>query len=240
MALLTDPQVWLSFLTLALLEIVLGMDNIIFLAILVDGLPPSQRSNARLLGLMFAMLTRIALLFSVVWLATLRSPLFLIAGFPITGRDLILGAGGVFLIVMSILEIRNTIEGAASKRTPGATRGFWFVIAQIGVIDILFSLDSVFTAVGLANQIAVMIAAIIASVLVMMVVSSAVNAFIDRYPSIKVLALAFLVMVGGALIGESMDRDVPKSYLYFAVVFSAVVEWLNISLRRRSGAGTRR
>jgi len=231
---LTDPQTWLSFLTLAALEIVLGIDNIIFLIVLVDRLPAAQRRHGRLLGLAFAMLTRIALLFSITWIATLRAPLFMAFGEEITGRDLILFAGGAFLVVKSIMEIRAMLEGEPEHRSPGMMSGFWMVIVQIGVIDIVFSLDSVFTAVGLAKEIEVMVAAIVASVLVMMVVSSAVGRFIDRYPTIKILALAFLVLVGGALIAESLEREVPKGYLYFAMAFSAVVEWVNIRLRRRT------
>ena len=234
MNLLFDPQAWVSFVTLAALEIVLGIDNIIFLVLLVDRLPREQRRSARILGLGFAMLTRIALLFSITWLATLREPLFTVAATTITGRDLILFGGGAFLVVKSIMEIRDTVRGRASARTPGLMNSFWFIIVQIGVIDIVFSLDSVFTAVGLASHIEVMVAAIVASVLMMMVVSSAVSQFIERYPTIKVLALAFLVLVGVALIGESVDLEMSKGYLYFAMAFSAVVEWLNIGLRRRA------
>ena len=200
MALLSDPQAWLSFLTLAVLEIVLGIDNIIFLSILVDRLPRAQRRSGRYLGLGFAMLTRIALLFSITWLATLTDTLFTVLGNAISGRDLILFGGGAFLVIKSIMEIRDMLGGRLPERRPGMMNSFWLVIAQIGVIDIVFSLDSVFTAVGLANHIEVMIAAIVASVLVMMVVSSAVSRFIDQHPTIKVLALAFLVLVGGALI----------------------------------------
>jgi predicted tellurium resistance membrane protein TerC len=239
MALLFDPQAWASFLTLAVLEIVLGIDNIVFLAILVGRLPTAQRRSARLLGLTFAMLTRIALLFSVIWLTTMRSPLFAVFGYPITGRDLILVAGGVFLIVMSIMEIRETLSGQRAEIKRGLMNSFWLIIAQVGVLDIVFSLDSVFTAVGLANHIEVMVAAIVASVLVMMAVSSTVSTFIDRYPTVKMLALAFLLLVGGALIAESMDLEVPKGYLYFAMAFSAVVEWLNMRLRRGSKTGVR-
>ena len=233
MELLSDPQTWLSCLTLAVLEIVLGIDNIIFLAILVDRLPKAQRKSARFLGLSFAMLTRIALLFSITWLATLVEPLFTVFGKEVSGRDLILFAGGAFLVVKSIMEIRDTLEGRTTERKPGVMNSFWLIIAQIGIIDIVFSLDSVFTAVGLANRIEVMVAAIVASVLVMMVVSPTISRFVDRFPTIKVLALAFLVLVGVALIGESLDWEIPKGYLYFAMAFSAVVEWLNIRLRRR-------
>jgi predicted tellurium resistance membrane protein TerC len=233
MELLSDPQVWLSFLTLAVLEIVLGIDNVIFLSILVDRLPRERRRSARFLGLSFAMLTRIALLFSITWLATLRATLFTVLGNEISGRDLILFAGGLFLIVKSPLEIRDMLSGKEANRKPGALDGFWLIILQIGVIDIVFSLDSVFTAVGLSKHIEVMIAAIVASVLVMMMVSAAVSGFIERYPTIKVLALASLVLVGAALIAQSLDLEIPNGYLYFAMAFSAAVEWVNIRLRRR-------
>jgi len=231
--LLSDPQVWLSFLTLALLEIVLGIDNIIFLVVLVDRLPVGRRRSARFLGLAFAMLTRIALLFSITWVATLRATLFTVLGNEISGRDLILFGGGLFLVVKSPMEIRDMLSGKEAKRKPGALAGFWMVILQIGLIDIVFSLDSVFTAIGLSKHIEVMIAAIVASVVVMMLVSSAVGGFIERYPTIKVLALASLVLVGAALIAQSLDMEIPNGYLYFAMAFAAAVEWINIRLRRR-------
>jgi predicted tellurium resistance membrane protein TerC len=234
MELLSDPQVWLSFLTLAVLEIVLGIDNIIFLVILVDRLPSERRRSARFLGLAFAMLTRIALLYSITWLATLRATLFTVLGNEISGRDLILFGGGLFLIVKSPLEIRGMLSGREEKRSPGGLSSFWLIILQIGIIDIVFSLDSVFTAVGLSKHIVVMIAAIVASVVVMMMVSSTVSGFIERFPTIKVLALASLVLVGVALIAQSLDLEIPNGYLYFAMAFSAAVEWINIRLRRRS------
>lgn len=233
MGLISDPQAWLSFLTLAMLEIVLGFDNIIFLVVLVDRLPEAQRRSARFLGLGFAMLTRIALLFAITWLATLRDPLITVVREQITGRDLILFGGGAFLVVKSIMEIHDMLGAKAPQRKPGMMRGFWFIIVQIGLIDIVFSLDSVFTAVGLSRHIEVMIAAIVASVLVMMIVSTAVGGFIERYPSVKVLALAFLVMVGAALIAESLEFEIPKGYLYFAMAFSLVVEWINTRLLGR-------
>ena len=232
MDLLADPQTWVSFLTLVALEIVLGIDNIIFLSVLVDRLPKVQRGSARVLGLGFAMLTRIGLLFSITWLATLRDPLFRAAGTGVSGRDLILFAGGLFLIVKTVMELRDMLKGKTHTRKPGGLNNFAMIILQIGVIDIVFSLDSVFTAVGLARHIEVMVAAIVISVLVMMVVSSSVSRFIDRYPSIKVLALAFLVLVGAALIADSLERDIPQGYLYFAFIFAVTVEWINIRLRR--------
>jgi predicted tellurium resistance membrane protein TerC len=233
MDLLSDPQTWVSFLTLVVLEIVLGIDNIIFLSVLVERLPKIQRGSARILGLGFAMLTRVALLFSITWLATLRNPLFRALGTDVSGRDLILFAGGVFLIVKTVMELRDMLKGKVRGRKPGVMNSFLMIILQIGIIDIVFSLDSVFTAVGLAKHIEVMVAAIVISVLVMMVVSSAVSRFIDRYPTIKVLALAFLVLVGAALIADSLELDIPQGYLYFAMAFAAAVEWINIRLRRR-------
>jgi predicted tellurium resistance membrane protein TerC len=233
MDLLADPQTWVSFLTLVVLEIVLGIDNIIFLSVLVERLPKPQRGSARILGLGFAMLTRIALLFSITWLATLRDPLFRALGTDVSGRDLILFAGGLFLIVKAVMELHDMLKGKVRARKPGVMNSFVMIIIQIGIIDIVFSLDSVFTAVGLAKHIEVMVAAIVISVLVMMVVSSTVSRFIDRYPTIKVLALAFLVLVGAALIAESLELDIPQGYLYFAMAFAAAVEWINIRLRRR-------
>jgi predicted tellurium resistance membrane protein TerC len=233
MELLADPQSWVSFLTLVLLEIVLGIDNIIFLSVLVERLPKAQRGSARILGLGFAMLTRIALLFSITWLATLRDPLFRAVGTDVSGRDLILFAGGLFLIVKTVMELRDMLKGTVRARKPGVMNSFLMIIVQIGIIDIVFSLDSVFTAVGLAQHIEVMVAAIVISVLVMMVVSSTVSRFIERFPTIKVLALAFLILVGAALIAESVELDIPQGYLYFAMAFAAAVEWINIRLHRR-------
>src|SRR5271169_1095257 len=204
---LADPQVWLSFLTLAVLEIVLGIDNVIFLSMLVERLPDRQRQRARILGLGFAMLTRIALLFSITWLATLRTPLFSLLGNELTGRELILFSGGLLLVVKSVGDIRGMLAGKVRVRKTGLMNSFWLIILQIGLIDIVFSLDSVFTAVGLAQHIEVMVAAIVLSVVVMMVVAAAVSAFIERYPSIKVLSLAFLVLVGLSLMAESLELE---------------------------------
>jgi predicted tellurium resistance membrane protein TerC len=232
--LLHDPQAWLSFLTLTVLEIVLGFDNIIFLSVLVDRLAKGERRSARILGLSFAMLTRIALLFSITWLTTLRTPLFSALRADISVRSLILFAGGLFLVVQSGAEIRAMLTGKARRPKAGLMNRFWMIIVQIGIIDIVFSLDTVFTAVELSKHIEVMIAAIVASVVVMMLVSSAVSGFIERFPTIKVLALASLVLVGAALIAQSLDLEIPNGYLYFAMAFAAAVEWVNIRLRRRS------
>ena len=233
MDLLAEPQIWVSFLTLVMLEIVLGIDNIIFLSVLVERLPKIQRGSARILGLGFAMLTRIALLFSITWLATLRDPLFRALGTDVSGRDLILFAGGLFLIVKAVMELRDMLKGKVRSRKPGVMNSFVMIIIQIGVIDIVFSLDSVFTAVGLAKHIEVMVAAIVISVLVMMVVSAGVSRFIDRYPDDQGIGAG----VFGAGRGRADCRVVgagnPAGYLYFAMAFAAAVEWINIRLRRR-------
>jgi len=236
MELLLEPQVWLSFLALALLEIILGIDNVIFLTILVDRLPAARRRSARLLGLGFAMLTRLGLLAAVNWLATQRQPLVETGGTAISVRAVILFAGGAFLVVKSALEIRDLLNDAHKVRKPGAGASFWLIVVQIGIVDIAFSVDSVFAAVGLANTYAVMAAAIVAAVLAMMWLAGAIGAFIGRHPSLKTLALAFMVLVGGALIGQAFGAEVPKGYLYFAMAFAAAVEWINIRIRRRAAA----
>ena len=232
--LLADPQVWLAFITLALLEIVLGIDNLIFIAILVGRLPPARQEAARITGLTLAMATRIALLYSIVWLTRLTTPWFYVGSQAVTGRDLILFMGGLFLLMKSVLEIHKAMEGAG--RSPGQTArvysGLVMTVIQIAIIDIVFSLDSVFTAVGLANDLPIMIAAIIVAILVMMWVSRAVGAFIERHPTIKVLALSFLILIGLALIAEAVHFEIPKGYLYFAMAFSVAVEMINIRLRR--------
>jgi predicted tellurium resistance membrane protein TerC len=233
MELLLDPQAWFSFLTLAVLEVVLGIDNIILLALLVDRLPQRQRRSARYLGSGFAMLTRIALLASVLWMSRITRPLLVLKGAEVSVRDLVLFGGGAFLVVQSALEIRAMLQQRSPEPKRGLMSGFWMVIAQVGVIDIVFSVDSVFTAIGLAKRIEVMIAAIVVSVLIMMAVSSAVGRFIERRPTLKALALAFLILVGVSLIGESVNIEIPQGYLYFAIAFSGAVEWINIRLRRR-------
>jgi predicted tellurium resistance membrane protein TerC len=232
--LLTDPAAWAAFATLTVLETVLGIDNVIFLAILVDRLPRPRQPRARVVGLALAMGTRILLLFSIVWLTRLTRPWFALAGQEISGRDLILGAGGLFLLAKSVLEIHHTLEGAAQQRNARAHASFIAVVMQIAVIDIVFSLDSVFTAVGLArpDQVPIMVAAIVASIIVMMWLSGPISAFVERHPTVKVLALAFLILVGVALIAEGLDFHIPKGYLYFAMAFSVGVEMVNIRLRR--------
>jgi predicted tellurium resistance membrane protein TerC len=230
--LFTDPQAWLAFITLTALEIVLGIDNIIFISILVGRLPPERRELARVSGLAFAMLTRVALLFSIVWLTRLTEPWFHIGSQGVSGRDLILLLGGLFLLAKSVLEIHHTLEGAADTRTTKVYTNFIATVIQIGLIDIVFSLDSVFTAVGLANELSIMVAAIVIAILVMMWLSGSVAAFVDRHPTIKMLALAFLILIGVALIAESLHFEIPKGYLYFAMAFSVGVEMINLRLRR--------
>jgi predicted tellurium resistance membrane protein TerC len=234
MELLLDPQVWLSFLTLTVLEVVLGIDNIIFLAILVDRLPEGRRRSARYLGLGFAAVTRIALLLSVVWLTRLTTPLFTWYGEDISVRDLALLGGGILLVAQSVKEIRDMLRNRPVRRKTDSARGYWLIIAQVGIVDIVFSFDTVFTAVGLSKHVEVMVAAILVSVAAMMAVSSAIGSFIERHPTIKTLALAFLVLVGAALLAESIHIEIPQAYLYFAMAFSGAVEWINIRVRRRS------
>lgn len=233
-ALLTDPSAWVTFVTLTALEIVLGIDNLIFLSILVGRLPPERREVARITGLALAMLTRIALLFSIVWLTRLVKPWFYIGDFGVSGRDLILGLGGLFLLAKSTLEIHHTIEGVEEQRETRVFANFTVIVVQIAIIDIVFSLDSVFTAVGLAKpeELPIMVAAIVIAIGVMMAVAGSISEFIERHPTIKVLALAFLILVGMALVAESLHFEIPKGYLYFAMAFSIGVEMLNIRLRR--------
>ncbi len=234
--LLLDPHAWIAFLTLAALEIVLGIDNIIVLSILVSRLPQDRQPAARRLGLGLAMLTRIALLFSIVWLTTLTTPLFAALGRQVSGRDLVLFAGGLFLLAKAVSEIHATIEGAIESRKPRARAVFIAVIVQIAVIDIVFSLDSVFTAVGLSNRLPIMVAAIMASVFVMMWLAGPLNEFIERRPTIKIIALAFLILVGVLLMAEGADYHIERGYLYFAMAFSVGVEMLNIRLRGKLDA----
>jgi predicted tellurium resistance membrane protein TerC len=240
MEFLLDPNLWIAFAMLTTLEIVLGVDNIIFISILVGRLPPEQRDRARRLGLGFAMVSRLALLMSLSWVMGLKDTLFTVLGNDISGRDLVLLLGGVFLLYKASHEIFVEVE-APEQDGPGDTpmdasgkrAAFWSVIAQIGVIDIVFSLDSVITAVGMVDQISVMIAAVVASVGVMLFAAKPIGDFVDRHPSVKVLALAFLVMVGMALTAEAFDIHFPKGYLYAAMAFSLGVEALNIRSRSK-------
>jgi len=246
---LLDPNLWIAFAMLTALEIVLGVDNIIFISILVGRLPAHQRDKARRLGLGFAMLSRLLLLFSLSWVMGLTADLFSVLGQGISGRDLVLLFGGLFLLWKASREIFVEVE-AGEEHGPGATdpaaikaagvRLFWGIIGQIAVIDIVFSLDSVITAVGMVDQLGVMVAAVVTSVGVMLFAAKPIGEFVDRHPSVKVLALAFLVMVGMALTAEAFDVHVPKGYIYAAMAFSLAVESLNIrarNKRRAAGAG---
>lgn len=232
--LLSDPSAWVAFATLSALEIVLGIDNIIFISILVGRLPAERRGKARVVGLGLAMFTRIALLFSIVWLTRLTRPWFEIFDHPVSGRDLILFFGGLFLLAKSVLEIHETLEGASDTRKTRVFANFAAIVVQIAVIDIIFSLDSVFTAVGLAepDQVPVMVAAIVVAVLMMMVVSGSISDFVDKHPTVKMLALSFLILVGFALMGEGLSFHIPKGYLYSAMAFSVGVEMINLRLRK--------
>jgi predicted tellurium resistance membrane protein TerC len=234
LALLSDPAAWMALVTLSALEIVLGIDNIIFISILVGRLPEEKRERARIIGLALAMFTRIALLFSIVWLTRLTAPWFTIAGNAFSGRDVVLILGGLFLLVKSVMEIHHTLEGAADNRNTRLFASFVVIVVQIAIIDIVFSLDSVFTAVGLASpdQVPIMVAAIVIAIIVMMVVSGVISAFVDEHPTVKVLALAFLILVGVALIADGSGTHIPKAYLYFAMAFSVGVEMVNLRLRK--------
>ncbi|HEC1753181.1 TPA: TerC family protein [Campylobacter lari] len=225
---------WVVLLTLTALEIVLGIDNIIFLAILVSKLPPEHRDRGRILGLAFAMITRILLLLSLFWVMKLVTPLFSILGNEISGRDLVLLLGGLFLIVKSIKEIKESImHQEESQSNIKISNKLWVVVAEIAVIDIVFSLDSVITAVGIAQDIEIMIIAVIVAVLVMLFASKPIADFVEKYPSIKILALAFLVMIGFVLVCESFDIHIDKAYIYTAMAFSLIVEILNIISQKK-------
>ena len=231
---LTNPEIWVAFLTLTALEIVLGIDNIIFISILVSRLPKHQQARARFVGLSLAMGTRILLLLSIAWVMRLTNDLFTVMGEGISGRDLILFFGGLFLLFKSTLEIWHSVEGEEEGHAAGgaAKAGFTSIILQIAVIDIIFSLDSVITAVGLVEHVPVMVAAIVIAVLVMMLAAGTISDFIDKHPTLKILALSFLIVVGTLLVAESFDVHVPKGYVYFAMAFSLGVEALNIRMRR--------
>ena len=235
---LLDPSAWMALATLTLLEIVLGIDNIIFISILVGKLPPEQRQRARVLGLAGAMITRVLLLLSLAWVMRLTHPLFSILDEAISGRDIILIVGGLFLLAKSTHEIHGSLEGDESSDEVSTGKvvhhGFVATLIQIAILDIIFSLDSVITAVGMASHVPVMILAIVIAVGVMMFAAKAIGDFVDSHPTIKMLALSFLILVGVALIAEGFELHIPKGYIYFAMAFSLGVEMLNIRLRKSS------
>jgi predicted tellurium resistance membrane protein TerC len=234
---LTNPEIWAALLTLTALEIVLGIDNIIFLSIIVSKLPAHRQKSARLLGLGGAMLTRILLLFSLSWLASLTAPLFTVLDTELSGRDLVLILGGLFLLWKATVEIDDQLEGGSDADPEPHVRaaaGYLAAIVQIMLIDIVFSLDSVITAIGMTNNLPVMVAAIVMAVLTMMVASAPLSRFIDAHPTIKMLALAFLILVGVVLVCEGLEFHVPKGYVYFAMAFSVGVEMINLRVRERN------
>ncbi|MDZ7268996.1 MAG: TerC family protein [candidate division KSB1 bacterium] len=230
---LTDPQAWVALVTLTALEIVLGIDNIIFISILAGKLPQAQQPRARTLGLGLAMLSRIALLFSLTWVMHLTRPLFTVFRNEISGRDLILILGGLFLLAKSTHEIHNKLEGEEAHGAPRVRAAFLGVLVQIMLLDIVFSLDSVITAIGMANHLAIMVAAVVIAVGFMMLFAGAISDFVHRRPTVKMLALSFLLLIGVTLIADGLDQHIPKGYIYFAMAFSVFVEMLNLRLRSR-------
>lgn len=230
--LLSDPQAWIAFATLTLLELVLGIDNIVFISILAGKLPPAQQARARYIGLTLALVMRVILLFSLTWVIGLTAPLFTIFGQEISGRDLVLLVGGLFLIAKSTHEIHGSLEGEGGHRTAKVYASFASVLVQIAILDMVFSLDSVITAVGMVEQIEIMIAAVVVSILFMMAFAGPIGAFVQKHPTVKMLALSFLLLIGMTLIAESFDQHIPKGYIYFAMAFSVFVELLNLRLRK--------
>ena len=233
-ATLSDPQIWIAFATLTFLEIVLGVDNVIFISILSGKLPEDQQKRARRIGLLGAMLTRIALLFSLAWIIKLKEPLFSLWDTGISGRDLILILGGLFLMGKSVYEIHDKLEGEEGHASAKVAASFASVIAQIMILDIVFSLDSVITAVGMVDVLWVMVAAVMVSVGIMMASAETISNFVNRHPTVKMLALSFLLLIGMSLIMEGFDQHIPKGYIYFAMGFSIFVEMINLRLRKVS------
>jgi predicted tellurium resistance membrane protein TerC len=229
---ITDPQAWIALATLTALEIVLGVDNVIFISILAGKLPEAQRGKARRLGLALAMLTRIALLFSLSWIVRLTAPLFGVLGKEISGRDIILIGGGLFLLAKATREIHQKLEGEEGHAAARVKAKFESVLVQILMLDVVFSLDSVITAVGMVQKIGVMVVAVVLSVGFMLLFAGRISAFVERHPTVKMLALSFLLMIGVALIAEGLDLHIPKGYIYFAMAFSVLVEMLNLRLHK--------
>lgn len=231
---IADPNIWLALLSLSAIEIVLGIDNIVFIAILAGKLPEHQQARGRTIGLILAMATRILLLFSISLIMKLTQPLFVVFSFEISGRDLILIAGGLFLLVKSTHEIHNNLEGEVEHQRKNDIKKATFagVVTQIMILDIVFSIDSVVTAIGLAKQLSIMVAAIIIAVVAMIFLAGRISSFVDNHPTIKMLALSFLLLIGIALIGEGLDLHIPKGYIYFTMAFSVFVEILNMKIRK--------
>ena len=230
---LADPSAWVALATLTVLEIVLGVDNIIFISILAGKLPANQQAKARRVGLLLAMVTRILLLFSIAWIIRLTAPWFTVLGHAFSGRDLILLAGGLFLIAKATHEIHDKLEGEEGHGSARVAASFMSVIIQIMLLDIVFSLDSVITAVGMADDLGVMVTAVIIAVGVMMLSAGAISGFVDRHPTVKILALSFLILIGVSLTAESFHQEIPKGYIYFAMAFSVMVEVINLRVRAK-------
>lgn len=229
-----DASSWIAFLTLCALEIVLGIDNIIFISILTNRLPEAQQNRARRIGLLLAMFMRVGLLFGLTYLMGLTAPWFTVLQNEISGRDLILLLGGLFLIYKSVMEIHDKVEEAGKAKVKATNLGFTSAIVQIMLIDLVFSLDSVITAVGMVDEIAIMIAAVVVSIGIMMLAAKSIGNFVNRHPAVKILALAFLIMIGIALLGEGLGFHIPKGYIYFSMAFSVAVEFINIRIHSRS------
>ncbi len=232
---ISSPEAWIALTTLTALEIVLGIDNIIFISILVSRLPDHQREIGRRIGLTLAMVTRLALLFSIAWVMGLKAPWFTVLAQEISGRDIILILGGLFLLYKSTHEIHQSMEGIEEETSVPKVAGFTSILVQIAILDIVFSLDSVITAVGLVEHVSIMAIAIIIAVGIMLMAAKPIGDFVDRHPTIKILALSFLILVGVTLIVEGFDVHVPKAYIYFAMAFSVTVEMLNIRMRKKAG-----
>jgi len=235
MEIFLNPEAWIALLTLALMEIVLGIDNIVFISIVSNKLPESQQARARTIGLSFALIFRIGLLLGITWIIGFTQPLFSVLGFEVSGRDLILAIGGLFLIAKSTTEISHKLEAEETKEKEIIKRTVTSVIIQIIALDIIFSFDSILTAVGLTQHIQIMIAAVIIAMIIMMIFAGSVSAFIGKHPSLEVLALSFLILIGFMLLLEALHYHVPKGYIYFAMFFSLGVEMLNMSVRRKAG-----
>ncbi len=233
MAWISDPQIWIALLTLIALELVLGVDNVIFISILAGKLPQEQQRKARQTGIGLAVISRILLLLSLTWLMGLTEPLFTISNFEVTGRDLILLIGGLFLMGKATMEIHQKLEGEEGHSSAKVKATFWGVILQVMVLDVVFSLDSVITAVGMVDQVAVMIAAVIIAAGGMILLADGLSSFVEKHPTIKMLALSFLLMIGFTLVVESLHQHIPKGYIYFAMGFSVFVEMLNLRLRKK-------
>ncbi len=230
---IAEPETWVALLTLTVLEIVLGIDNIVFISILAGKLPQPEQPRARQIGLLLAMFTRVGLLFSLAWLTGLTRPFFTLFGFEFSGRSLILIGGGLFLLAKSTYEIHDKLEGEIGHRAEPSRVTLTGVVAQIVLLDIVFSIDSVLTAVGMAEQLAVMVAAVVIAVLIMLVAAGPISEFVEARPTVKMLALSFLLLIGFSLVAEGFEVHIPKGYIYFAMAFSVFVELLNLRLRQR-------